>query len=1032
MEGLLQRTNLSAQELCQVMQMMLSPDNVAIAQASTFLKQFIKSVGSLKALLEILDSNADAQFHQMAAILFKKSIINHFKDLADSDMLVLRSTVLGIYFKTTVEKVKAILADLISVITSHYFNKDQLWPEVLQEISARSATGRTVTEVKDALVLLKYLLDGNEERLAGSFGQLIEFLKTVLEHPDSSISTEALRCMVVITASLEETDTTKLHGHILQIILGRFDQLNKPGIEEEIYFLVIELLIDLAHHRSSLLDAGKSRQLLEYFIGLKGLQAPYLNKHIKDGILSMFHVISDTKRPFFTKNKDLLEGIFVQLVKFMLEAKNPGSFDDNEICLGFSSIKLLETLCTNLPKKMVKAPIMKILAELYASKEPKQLICMYLTMTAVVQGLQDVFKPELPRIMKEEMNLGLHHADLNVRNAAIKAISFFSEFLLPDILEYSSVVIPALVNSFDSPDIELVEHSLFVLDVYTEYLDEEKIVDFLPTLVPKVLGMITHQNANYKVRKYGIDAMISIMVSGGTHAYTYYEPIYQVIHTICSSTSEEVKLVLGTALACAGKLIYELCKKDKSIFTSKFLLFHQLAIAAIQNEPTNYDLANGCFEFLYLAVQGLGEEYAAESIKQVFIHSKKLVDTNKVVTGDKVQGDDLSDSDDEDEDSPQSYVLMNLDQAKASVFHWYYETARAAPFSFLQIEEEVIKMIEEQFGFENENASTHVRQQILAAIRGVLVAKIKRLHNGQLPPYRHNWSTPDLDLDVKQWFQDHFMLKTEYYISNEENKENVCMAIETIKDTLVDVGPAGLKGYEEKFIAMIESITSFDLVCFDKGDDDEEDFESDEKIYMATNELLITISDILKEDSFQFLKPSIKGLIDWVEKGQAAELDEFLGGYCDFVKNCPQIITVDTDIITSMIYESLPLNDPHPVRNGCYLIGLMHQTDPVTMQPYIEKSLKFYLEAHATYKEAEVKDNVVAGMIRMYAVDDKKLIPQDKVAFLSSSFSKPSSDHILSLETQPRTKSVLFWDKPCSEKVRDHPDHRPSYFRSSH
>lgn len=713
---------------------------------------------------------------------------------------------------------------------------------------------------------------------------------------------------------------------------------------------------------------------MTYFISEKGLKAPYLGVNIKDSILNMLNVISSHKRTFFTKNKDLVEKLMVIMVEFMLASKRLGPFDEEEAALGFSCIRLFEILADNLPKKLLKPILARILGELYKSKEQRQLIAMYFIYSAIANGMQDVLKPQLPSLMKEEIAYGINHESPQVKNAAIRTVSYFSEFLLPDILEYTATVIPALVCAMDSDDIDLVEHAIFVTDVFTEYLEEDQIKEFLPVLVPKVLTMISHPKASYKVRKFAIDALCSL-VNAGVGSFTpYLDQSYTILSEIINCKNEEIKLVHGTAYSCMGKILTMVCKTDKSHFGSKFLATHNSVLADIKNESNNFDLMEGCYSFMYQAVETLGEEYGKVSLESAFVLAKTLIEKENIVR--KASEDALDLDDDEKEGA--DFILVNLDEAKSAALHWMGSCAEHAPFSFVPYEAESITLLDGCMTFE-ERESSSTRQQSLVAIRGILLAKIKRGNNGLLPPFKKSWETPALPQDALEFFSTQYYMKTEFYISNEDDKESVCLMIEAFKDCLKLTGPAVLKAEVEHLVKLIQAITSFDIVCFDKGDEDEEDLESDGKIFMALVDLLVTIAEILTGDAYAILAEVIPGIFSLVEKGNVFELDEFLGGYCDIIKACPQIITKDTDIVTDMIYESPTLEDSGPVRNACFLLGIMHEIHPQTMERFIEKSLGFYMNVHQNFSEPEVKDNVVAGIIRIYAVDTKGLVPEAKV-----------------------------------------------------
>lgn len=167
----------------------------------------------------MLDSGVEPQFLQMSAILLKKAILKHFQGLEARDATILRDAILKIYFQTKMKSVKGILSNLVAAIAEYYFKHSEVWPEVLEEISKRSENTQDFDSLMDALVLLRELLDGSEDDLKPSFGQLTVFLENVLKLNNHEATIEVLKCLAFIVGSLDEDDLIKKHGHLFQLIM---------------------------------------------------------------------------------------------------------------------------------------------------------------------------------------------------------------------------------------------------------------------------------------------------------------------------------------------------------------------------------------------------------------------------------------------------------------------------------------------------------------------------------------------------------------------------------------------------------------------------------------------------------------------------------------------------------------------------------------------------------------------------------------------------------------------------------------------
>lgn len=82
---------------------------------------------------------------------------------------------------------------------------------------------------------------------------------------------------------------------------------------------------------------------------------------------------------------------------------------------------------------------------------------------------------------------GLNDERVEVRGAAIKCLSYFSEFLCPEILNYDGVVIPEMVKSLSNQQNKIYEKALLTIDIFAENMEEEKITPYISTLVPHLI-----------------------------------------------------------------------------------------------------------------------------------------------------------------------------------------------------------------------------------------------------------------------------------------------------------------------------------------------------------------------------------------------------------------------------------------------------------------------------------------------------------------------------------------------------------------
>ncbi len=72
----------------------------------------------------------------------------------------------------------------------------------------------------------------------------------------------------------------------------------------------------------------------------------------------------------------------------------------------------------------------------------------FLILAAMSEGLQDQLRRSLANpIMNKLIPLGLQDARIEVRGGAIKALTYFAEWLCPEFIIYDDVVIPQMLQN---------------------------------------------------------------------------------------------------------------------------------------------------------------------------------------------------------------------------------------------------------------------------------------------------------------------------------------------------------------------------------------------------------------------------------------------------------------------------------------------------------------------------------------------------------------------------------------------------------
>lgn len=115
-------------------------------------------------------------------------------------------------------------------------------------------------------------------------------------------------------------------------------------------------------------------------------------------------------------------------------------------------------------------------------------------LAAITKGCQSKVRKALPDIMKQVMPLGLSHSSPKVRGAAIAALAYLSEHLIPEIIDYHSDIIPFLLGALDDVDKKVVEKALFAINIFCENM-EGLIEVYLDKVMPALAIILMNEKA---------------------------------------------------------------------------------------------------------------------------------------------------------------------------------------------------------------------------------------------------------------------------------------------------------------------------------------------------------------------------------------------------------------------------------------------------------------------------------------------------------------------------------------------------------
>lgn len=104
---------------------------------------------------------------------------------------------------------------------------------------------------------------------------------------------------------------------------------------------------------------------------------------------------------------------------------------------------------------------------------------------------------------------GLNHGASEVRGAAIKALTYFAEYLPVDVCKYHSTIVPAIINSFDDLNNKVAEKAIIAIDIFCDNLEPEDLELYMKPITEKLCLIAMKDNSTMLMRRVAVSALAS-------------------------------------------------------------------------------------------------------------------------------------------------------------------------------------------------------------------------------------------------------------------------------------------------------------------------------------------------------------------------------------------------------------------------------------------------------------------------------------------------------------------------------------------
>ena len=172
-----------------------------------------------------------------------------------------------------------------------------------------------------------------------------------------------------------------------------------------------------------------------------------------------------------------------------------GPMEEDGETLQDIALWLIETLTLRLPKKHVYKTLINEINKLIHSNDENYMNAGFLILAGICEGCATLMKKDLEKVLLNDfIAFGISQNSAKVRGAAITALGYLSEFLIPDVVDFHQIIIPILLKGFNEEDSKVAEKSVFSMDIFCENMEKE-IIPYLSTIMPSLANLTVNPKA---------------------------------------------------------------------------------------------------------------------------------------------------------------------------------------------------------------------------------------------------------------------------------------------------------------------------------------------------------------------------------------------------------------------------------------------------------------------------------------------------------------------------------------------------------
>ncbi|XP_017888011.1 importin-4-like [Ceratina calcarata] len=977
-----------------ILSKLLVADNALIQQGTAELREAFKDPQCTAALCQLIVASRNSQIRQYAAVLLRKrySKGKHWTKLPQPVRTEFKILILQALTHEPEKYVKNSIAQLIGVIVKHEIGNNG-WPEVLQFVQ-HLVTSENLADKELGIYTLSIMTDIAPDAYhehAASLAVLLGQTLNSLQDLGSPIAYYILRTMQNLVPLVKGNQMMiNAYRQMMPQVMLVIQSLST--IDEDRAILCYELLDELCENEIAVITPHV-KPLVNMCIAIGS------NKSLDDSIrvkaVGFIGWLARTKKKAMIKHK-LVEPILDLL--FMLMSTKPEDEDDEVYFNGDNedntpvtcATQTLDLLALNLPPEKLIPQLLRYIEPSLQGNDVYAKKASYLSMAVLAEGCSEYIRSKYLESFLRCTCQGIADSDLVVRNAALFALGQFSEYLQPDISQYSSDLLPVLfeylsnISTYVRPnkkDPPFVDRMFYALVVFCENLNEN-LLPYLPTLMEKLFELL-NSDASFHVKELCLNAIASATLASKKQMLPYFEKVVTILNGYLSEKQTDETMALQVqAVDTLGVLAGSIGETNFAPLADRSLEFG----IKLLKETEDPDLKRSIYG-LFASISTIMKSKMADALPEIIEYLLTSVQSSEGIVPHFKEDEssafpvyeDISDNENDEEDieNTDNEEDDDDDLAGYSVENAYIDEKEEAILALKEIAEHtgeaflpyLEKCYEETFKVINYPQEDICKAAIEAIVQFCIsFSKINTNEGKQALLKALSIFVPKL---------------SELIRLSPERTVAICgldAYTKLLKEVKLDVLVG--EGHKEAIMNCVIAIISGSTACQDEeeAEDLDTEAEQDELLVECAGELLANFGKVVASEDFEHcFRTVLPMLLDRLKKNKSEGQRSFAVGT---ISECFGGLG---DRVTNFVYQLLPMylklsEDPSDevANNAIYGLGELVLHGKEVVYPHYESILNVLSALVCKVSHAGIRDNI-AGAIARFIITNYSGIPLEQV-----------------------------------------------------